>query len=496
MSHSDNGVHKHEDGETITAPVCMWLEALDLVFQRLSKLVNLAAVRTISGCGQQHGTVYWNQKATSLLSNLNPSTSLRESLQDALATIHSPIWMDSSTTEECRLMEENVGGPMKLATLTGSRAFHRFSGSQIMKFYRKKREIFENTERISLVSSFIACVLCGAFADVDLGDACGMNLLDVRKGAWSRECLFACVQGNEDDYEALLKKLGTPVPCDTVVGKISPYFCQRYGLSSDCEVVAFTGDNLSSLAGLCLQAGQVAVSLGTSDTVLFVLDRYVPALEGHLFRNPVYQSGYMAFTRNRVRKEVGAKTWDDFEALVAETPPGNNGNIGFYFDDNEIIPTVRRGDYRFDSSKKQVATFSKEVEARAVLEHQSLAKRLHAEKLGNCFVEKGTMLVTGGASNNATIAQILADVFNCDVYTAESTDSAAIGGALRARHAAFYKGSDYFIVSEAAVIRQLVASPILGNVEVYNEMIKIYEELEKRVMADAVMDRLLANRKI
>lgn len=44
------------------------------------------------------------------------------------------------------------------------------------------------------------------------------------------------------------------------------------------------------------------------------------------------------------------------------------------------------------------------------------------------------MLVTGGASNNATIAQILADVFNCDVYTAESTDSAAIGGALRARH--------------------------------------------------------------
>lgn len=67
------------------------------------------------------------------------------------------------------------------------------------------------------MSSFIACVLCGAFADVDLGDACGMNLLDVRKGAWSRECLFACVQGNEDDYEALLKKLGTPVPCDTVV---------------------------------------------------------------------------------------------------------------------------------------------------------------------------------------------------------------------------------------------------------------------------------------
>lgn len=38
-----------------------------------------------------------------------------------------------------------------------------------------------------------------------------------------------------------------------------------------------------------------------------------------------------AFTRNRVRKEVGAKTWDDFEALVAETPPGNNGNIGIFF---------------------------------------------------------------------------------------------------------------------------------------------------------------------
>lgn len=35
--------------------------------------------------------------------------------------IVSPIWMDSSTGEECRHLEERIGGAKKLAEVTGSR---------------------------------------------------------------------------------------------------------------------------------------------------------------------------------------------------------------------------------------------------------------------------------------------------------------------------------------------------------------------------------------
>lgn len=47
----------------------------------------------------------------------------------------------------------------------------------------------------------------------------------------------------------LAEKLGEPVPTHTVLGKISNYYVERFGFSEDCSVVAFTGDNPSSIVG-------------------------------------------------------------------------------------------------------------------------------------------------------------------------------------------------------------------------------------------------------
>lgn len=45
----------------------------------------------------------------------------------------APIWQDSSTAQECKNLEEAIGGPQALADLTGSRAYERFTGNQIAK---------------------------------------------------------------------------------------------------------------------------------------------------------------------------------------------------------------------------------------------------------------------------------------------------------------------------------------------------------------------------
>ena len=49
------------------------------------------------------------------------------------------------------------------------------------------------------------------------------------------------------------------------------------------------------LEGMCLQPGDIAISLGTSDTVFLWLDgKPTPSLEGHVFVNPVAPESYMA----------------------------------------------------------------------------------------------------------------------------------------------------------------------------------------------------------
>lgn len=78
--------------------------------------------------------MYWAEEAVSLLEASDPTRSLQEQLvPSAFALPNAPIWQDSSTTSECRQMEAAAGGPQALANLTGSRAYERFTASQIMK---------------------------------------------------------------------------------------------------------------------------------------------------------------------------------------------------------------------------------------------------------------------------------------------------------------------------------------------------------------------------
>ena len=58
---------------------------------------------------------------------------------------------------------------------------------------------------------------------------------------------------------------------------------------------------------------------------------------------------------------------------------------------------------------------------RALVEGQMAAKRVHAERLGFRLGEDTRILVTGGASVNKAIQQVIADVFNASVYTMVSS---------------------------------------------------------------------------
>jgi xylulokinase len=42
--------------------------------------------------------------------------------------IDGPIWMDSSTSKECRDIERAVGGAQRVADISGSRSYERFTG--------------------------------------------------------------------------------------------------------------------------------------------------------------------------------------------------------------------------------------------------------------------------------------------------------------------------------------------------------------------------------
>jgi len=485
---TQGGVHRHPDGLTVTSPAIMWVAALDLLLAAMqAKKWPLNRVAAMSGSGQQHGSVWLRKKARSVLRLLDSRRPLRSQLESVFTVEDSPIWMDSSTRRQCLALERALGGPQAVARLTGSRAYERFTANQIAKIHATRPQVYAETDRIALVSSFMAALFMGDYAPLDAADASGMNLMNVRTKKWAPAALRATAPGLE-------LKLGRIVPSHRVIGTVQTYYAERYGFNPGCLVAAFSGDNPCSLAGLRLQRpGDVAISLGTSDTVFGSLRVCRPsASEGHIFANPVDPRGYMALicfkngslTREFVRDMAADKSWEVFARLLAMTPAGNDGRIGFYIRDPEITPPIfKPGIYRFDSRGRRVKTFPPEAEVRAVLEGQFLAMRLHGANLG---LRPTNILATGGASVNPAVLKVMSDVFGVPVFVGEQPNSAAVGAAYRALHAWVCRRRGRF-VPFAEVMRDAppfskAADPDPRAQQVYRAMLRRYAELEKKLV--------------
>ncbi|KAM6161586.1 xylulose kinase [Erethizon dorsatum] len=482
---TQGGVHVHKDRLTVTSPVLMWVQALDIILEKMKASgFDFSQVLALSGAGQQHGSVYWRAGASLALTSLSPDLPLHQQLQACFSLSDCPVWMDSSTTAQCRQLEAAVGGAQVLSCLTGSRAYERFTGNQIAKIYQQNPEAYLRTERISLVSSFAASLFLGSYSPIDYSDGSGMNLLQIQEKVWSQACLGACAPHLEE-------KLGPPVPSCSVVGAISSYYIQRYGFAPGCRVVAFTGDNPASLAGMRLEEGDIAVSLGTSDTLFLWLQEPSPALEGHVFCNPVEPQHYMALLcfkngslmREKIRDESASCSWSEFSKALQSTEMGNGGNLGFYFDVMEITPEVI-GCHRFNAENHEVPAFPGDIEIRALIEGQFMAKRIHAEGLGYRVMPKTKILATGGASRNGDILQVLADVFGAPVYVMDTANSACVGSAYRAFHG--LAGGTDVVFSEVAKLAPnpgLAATPTPGASQVYEALLPRYAKLEQQILA-------------
>ncbi|KAK2575698.1 hypothetical protein KPH14_012088 [Odynerus spinipes] len=477
-------IQKKNETHVVVAPTLMWVKALDMILDKLRVCgVDFNRVAAISGCAQQHGTVYWGKGSHSQLKNLDPTKFLHEQFATSFSITQSPVWMDSSTYNECRLFEEIVGYPKKLAEITGSRAYERFSGPQIAKIARRRSEAYSNTERISLISSFLASLFVGDFAPIDWSDGSGMNLLNIRTKDWDDLLLQTCAPD-------LREKLGKPVSSYSNIGPISPYFVERFGFNEACRIIAFTGDNPGSLVGMRLKQGDIACSLGTSDTLFLWLDEPKTVTDGHILCNPIEDEAYMALlcfkngslTRERIRDSAAEGSWQIFNELLESTPRGNFGNFGLYFDAQEILPSVI-GDHRFNKANDEINRYSsKEVEVRALIEGQFVAKRAHAEDFGFTIGPNTRIIATGGASANKAILQVLSDVFNSPVYISEIINSAMMGAAYQAKHGLLRNEFSFEEITACLPEPTLVCRPYDDAESIYRPMTQRYRKLVERII--------------
>ena len=414
-----HGVLPSDDPLVAHSSPLIWVEALDRVMAEMGRMfpAEVARLAAVSGSAQQHGSVYLRSGFAQAFASPD-SLSLVQAIAPILARPVSPIWMDASTSAECRSIAAAVGGDAALARLTGSRAFERFTGPQIRKFAQAEPDAYGATARIDLVSSFLASALTGAPASLDPGDASGMNLMNIGDGTWSDAALAATAPD-------LRRRLPPIVPSWTIAGTLSPYW-RRYGFGPARSVV-WSGDNPCSASGTGL--------VGEGRTVFGLMDapRIDPDGAAHVFGAPTgtwmgltcFRNGSLA--RERVRDMYGMD-WSQFSAALAATPPGNGGAMMLPWFEPEITPTVTRPGVR----RQDLDGADGPANVRAAVEAQMVAIANHSAWMG---VNVDVVHATGGAAANRAVLQVLADVMNAEVREFAVTNSAALGAALRALHA-------------------------------------------------------------
>ncbi|MFT5882698.1 MAG: xylulokinase [Crocinitomicaceae bacterium] len=411
-----------EPDEFFSNPI-MWVEALDHLFARMQQeAAPLSSVATICGSAQQHATVYLNEHFERVLENLSPNIPLAEQLSDVFTRPVSPIWLDSSTHQDCKEITTAIGSARKVTRRTGSAMIERFSAAQIRKHFKQLPRHWDETSTVHLASSFLCSLLIGKSSAIDFGDGAGMNLMDINKRKWDKQMAEATAPGTLDRLPELRQTT-------QISGTISAYFSIKYGLSPKTRCTHWTGDNPASLVGMgVIRQGTWVISLGTSYTLFSAIETPFidPQGYGHIFGNPVGEYMSLSCFKNGALACVALKdqlglSWEEFDAELLHKRT-TKSQVSLPFFDTEITPPASA----VDQSQSTPSS---------LIDGQFLNMRLHSLWHGE-FPE--TILVTGGISQSDGVCQTIANIFQRPVQRLASHGSASLGSALIAATADGY----------------------------------------------------------
>ena len=349
------GVHTFDDGR-VSAPLAMYVDGLVLALDRAAERFGANAMAAVAGlglCAAQHSVVLLATDDMASAAGDDAPNGARI-VAECAASADVPSWMDASpeAVAGAAVLAEAAGGRAALAARTGSPPSARFSGPQLWAVRTRSSATLKATAHVRLLSAALTSVLAGKLVANDAADGSGTHLLELSTRAWASELCEAAAPGLE-------AKLGPVADGCEAVGRVAPWLVARYGLRADVLVAPGTGDNPSVVAGLGLSRTQVALSLGTSDTLLGLSDAVIASDAASVFCAPEpanVHAPYMALlvcangsrTRARLARALVAETesdeaaWAAFDAALADAQLHGRG-YALFADVAEILPPTAAG---------------------------------------------------------------------------------------------------------------------------------------------------------
>ncbi len=392
----------------------------------------ITAIRTCLVGGVRHNIQPQDVKGIGLSGQMHGVVLLDKDYQVLRPCI---IWADQRSDAQCRWMTEQVGAT-RLIELVSNPALTGFSAPKLLWIRDNEPAVFNRAAVMLLPKDYIRYRLTGIIA-MEISDAAGTCLLDVKQGEWSREVLNAL------DLDPSL--LPPVVAADAVCGMITDEVAALTDLVAGTPVAGGGADNACGAVGNgVVQPGLALVSIGTSGVVL----AYADAPRVHTFNHAVPHAWYlMGVTQGAglslrwLRDNIGLperalERWtglDAYEMLAKEAETALAGSDGLLFlpylqgERTPHLDAYARGGWI-----GLTASHDRRHLIRAVLEGVAFS-------LKDCFAiiqEQGLPIdqvrTTGGGAKSLLWRQIIADILGVELVTTNATEGPAFGAALLA----------------------------------------------------------------
>jgi xylulokinase len=327
------------------------------------------------------------------------------------------LWNDLRSAAAAAELVRERGGPQWWAEHTGSVPTASFTVTKLRWLAEHEPASAALAAAVLLPHDWLTWRLCGGGPGVtDRGDASGTGYFSPAAGSWLPDVAAAAI-----GHQLRLPRVAGPAE---VVGETG------WGAA----VSAGTGDNMAAALGLGLQAGDLAVSIGTSGTVYTVSE--VPSADasgavagfadatGRFL--PLVCTVNAGLVLSATAALLGTEL-DGLSELALAAEPGAGGITLLPYLDGERTPDrpgatgVLRGLTTGNASRENLARAAVE----AVL--ASLADA--ADRLGT---DAARVLLTGGGARSAAVCRIAPGIFVMSVDVPEPDEYVALGAARQA----------------------------------------------------------------
>lgn len=385
------------------------------------------------------------------------------------------LWNDVRTSVQCRLIERTVD-PEILRSEVCNPVLEGFTLPKVLWLKENEPENYAKLRWLLLPKDYIRFRLTGNL-HMEVSDAAGMLMMNVRRQEWSKSML--------EPFGINKEILPTIAQSSQVTGVITTDVASLTGLKVGTPVVGGGADNACGAVGSgVVTPGRGMVSLGTSGVILAHLaePKLITTGTVHMFNSCVpgefYMMGVMlsaGLSLGWLRKQIAAgQSYDAMTQTASQVPPGSRGLVFLPYLSGERTPhgdANARGTFVGLSATHGTAELT-----RSVLEGVAFGFKDSVDLLRQAGWNGTSLRALGGGARSPLWKEIIASATGLVLEEINIDEGPALGAAILAGvgagiYPSVLEASDSIIKVERAV------EPNPEWQKVYAELHQVYKDL-------------------